>query len=160
MACCHQLEMTWSLASFRLHAMPIARQVLLHIGLQKTGSTALQETLFIDRSAGFCSPFGREELMDVFVSPSGLEYDVEATRRLFHRRAERLDPNGDLVHVLSHECLVGNLHAGGAGAKAQIDRLQETFPEATVLLVIREQASLAASAYKQAIRDGATTNAS
>ena len=59
--------------------------------------------------------------------------------------------NGNYV-VLSNEFLSGNFYLnGGIDSKIYADRLKETFPNAKVLIIIREQISFLCSLYKHDI---------
>lgn len=55
---------------------------------------------------------------------------------------------------MSHERLSGYPPSGGYDRKLIADRLAATFPEARILIVIREQVSVIASMYSQYITDG------
>ncbi|HEY1145030.1 MAG TPA: sulfotransferase, partial [Allosphingosinicella sp.] len=58
--------------------------------------------------------------------------------------------------VLSHERLSGYPSSGGHDRRMIADRLRETFPQARILIVIREQRALFRSMYSQHITAGGT----
>jgi hypothetical protein len=59
-----------------------------------------------------------------------------------------------LVPVLSAERLSGNPDSGGYDSVHVAEYLAATFPEARVLIVIREQADMLVSSYKRYVRNG------
>lgn len=140
-------------AEARATAIPL----LLHIGYHKTGSTWLQRVLFDNAERGFTTETGepRHALVHDFVLPDALAYDAEQVRDKFAAaRAAALAQQETLV--LSHERLSGYPSSGGHDRRMIADRLRETFPDARVLIVIREQRALIRSMYSQHITDGGT----
>lgn len=126
--------------------------MLIHVGYVKTGSTMLQERLFRD-DLGFRSIGGHREVRDKLILPAQIEYDRTDGFEQFSARAGKALDLG-LEPVLSHERLSGNPISGGYDAILLRDRLHELFPEAKVLIVVREQRSMALSCYKQYVREG------
>ena len=59
-----------------------------------------------------------------------------------------------LVPVLSAERLSGNPDSGGYDSVHVAEYLAATFPEARVLIVIREQADMLVSGYERYVRNG------
>ncbi len=126
---------------------------LVHIGYHKTGTTWLQSGLFVDREAGFYRPWTSKQLRDSLVLPSSLEFDADEARRVLAPGVESIEGEG-LVPVASDERLSGSPHAGGLDSAEIAERLAGVFPEARVLIVIREQRAAILSTFKQYIRDG------
>jgi hypothetical protein len=128
---------------------------LLHIGFHKTGTTWLQRHFFNCRSAGFCAPIHTDDVIRELVLPNALDFDAQACRA-------RLDPTlaagraRELVPVVSAERLSGNPHSGGYDTGGIAERLRNVFPDARVLIVIREQAAIIRSCYKQYVKVGGT----
>lgn len=140
-------------ARARVTAIPL----LLHIGYHKTGSTWLQRAVFDNAGRGFTTETGepRHALVRDFVLPDALAYDPARMRDKFaEARAEALA--GGKTLVLSHERLSGYPSSGGHDRRMIADRLRETFPDARILIVIREQRALIRSMYSQHITDGGT----
>lgn len=129
--------------------------LLIHIGLHKTGSTWLQQAIFNDPGRGFTTEAGapRHQLVHDFVLPDPLAYDATATRRLYDPYLETSVARR-LTLVLSHERLSGYPSSGGYDRSLIAQRLRDTFPEARILIVIREQRALIRSMYSQHITDG------
>lgn len=126
---------------------------LIHIGYHKTGTTWLQSGLFAERSAGFCRPWVSREIRELLVFPDGYTYEAARAREGFRVGIEAAEMS-QLVPVLSDERLSGSPHAGGYDSALLCDRLAEVFPEARVLIVIREQESAILSVYRQYVRNG------
>ena len=136
---------------------------LLHIGYHKTGTTWLQKHYFPRRQAGFA--FMREQ--EGFVE-QGLEGKTPGRfiieQPLFHYDPARVralldehfaaDTAQGLMPVISHEELSGNAISGGWRAKEFAWRLASSFPEARVLIVVREQRTMIRASYMQYIRAG------
>jgi hypothetical protein len=127
--------------------------LLIHIGYHKTGTTWLQQVLFRDAECGFFRPVSREDLIDAFVLPAPMSFDPALTRRRFIDLIEQTRARGE-IPVLTAERLSGNPHSGGYDSALLAERLHQTFPEAHILAVVREQASMAFSSYGQYVREG------
>lgn len=127
---------------------------LVHIGFHKTGSSLLQRQVFASREAGFLQPDNKSELIHrafVLRDPhQGCE--PNALAKLHQANASALSQ--DQVMVLSHERLSGYPASGGYDQMDIADRLAKGFPDANVLIVIREQRSAMLSMYLQTISDG------
>jgi hypothetical protein len=126
---------------------------LLHIGYHKTGTTWLQKRVFPDTEAGFSFVAGPRIVHSAFVAVNPFDFDAGAVRKNFERGINEAEAQG-LVPVFSHERLSGSPYAGGHDSRTNADRLAATFPEARILVVIREQASMLGSIYKQYLRSG------
>lgn len=129
--------------------------MLLHIGYHKTGTTWLQDHLFDAPDSGFCAPWGVQshEAIEDFVACNAFRFDGQAMRSKYQPRVDDAQNRG-LLPVLSHEDLCGYPIFERYYAKSVIDRLHATFPDARVLIGIREQKSCILSHYRQYIRQG------
>jgi hypothetical protein len=58
------------------------------------------------------------------------------------------------VPVITHERLAGNPHSGGHDSVQTCQRLLKVFPDAGVLIVIREQCAMIRSIYNHYVREG------
>lgn len=131
----------------------------LHIGYHKTGSTWLGRHVFADRAAGFSVAVRPRELHSDFVAVNPFGFAPEPVAERFEPRLREARNQG-LVPVLSHERLSGNPHSGGHDSKSIADRLAAAFPDARVLIVIREQRSMLVSLYKQYVKRGGAASLS
>lgn len=128
--------------------------ILVHIGYHKTGTTWLQRNLFNNHDIGFCSPLTGRDIKSLLVHPNALDFDVEQCQRYTAPVFQQVRKSG-LVPVISRERLSGSLEGGGYDSKEMADRLAAVFPQAKVLITIREQRSALLSSYKEIIKGGA-----
>lgn len=145
--------------------------LLVHIGYHKTATTWLQRQLFTAEN-------------DIFepVSTSSRGPSTLAANFIFDDEAYLLSPfdfNENKIRqeienikcirnktnkfslkipVLSHERLSGNPHSSGFDAKKICVMLKNIFPNAKILIVIREQKSFILSNYFQYLSIGGTCN--
>ena len=122
---------------------------LLHIGYHKTGTTWLQRHVFGDPKSGFSQMGGAQRLIAV----NAFDFRPRRIRNQMKRRIGQAQAQG-LVPVLSSERLSGEPHFGGYDSETIADRLAAVFPNARVLVVVREQTSMFLSIYKEYIRRG------
>ena len=138
--------------------------ILIHIGLYKTGTTWLQKYLFTLESNYFFP------LSDYSTGPSSLalKFVYDENRYLLNSfsdnkkiiqeglrqilKSESYKP--DKIPVISHERLSGSPHSSGFDAAIIARRIQAKFPEAKILICIREQSSWLLSNYFQYLKGG------
>lgn len=133
--------------------MADAAPVLLHVGYHKTGTTFLQTGLFRDAADGFVAPWTSGEIRRALVAPTDFEFDPARASEAFAAGRQRAAAEGK-VAVVSDERLSGSPHAGGYDTATIARRLAATFPQARVLIGIREQRQAVLSLWKQYVRDG------
>jgi len=128
---------------------------LLHIGYHKTGTNWLQEEVFSDPRTGYRwlgkRPLGHP--VHRLVRDRPLEFDAAALRAEFEPMLRSAEQAG-LLPVVSFPRLSGHAFSGGYDSQELADRLAGVFPDARVLIVIREQRSMIVSAYKQYVPAG------
>ena len=122
---------------------------LLHIGYHKTGTTWLQRYVFGDPGAGFSQMSGAQRLIAV----NAFDFRPKRIRKQMERKMSQAQTQG-LVPVLSSERLSGEPHFGGYDSELIADRLAAVFPNARILIVVREQTGMFLSIYKEYIRRG------
>src|SRR6266511_2043126 len=129
--------------------------VLIHIGYHKTGTNWLQRHFFGDSRTGlqWVGKSGGDHPARQLVRARPLEFDAAASRAQFEPLLRRAGTEG-LLPVVSYERLSGHPFSGGHDSKEIANRLKEVFPEAKVLVVIREQRSMILSTYKQYVKAG------
>jgi len=130
-------------------------KLLIHIGYPKTASSWLQKGIFQDKTAGFLAPWRSPsgEAIAQFVIPNAFRFSAESVRKVLEPGLQEA-ARQNLVPVLSHEHLACNQIRGRYHGKEAADRLYATFPEARILVFIREQKSMILSSYRQYIRGG------
>lgn len=128
--------------------------LLIHIGYHKTGTTWLQEELFNRADYGFCRwTRDRKYVHRAFVPTSPFAAIPEDTLAELNQEQE-VAVSRNCTFVISHERLSGYPPAGGVDQRTIADRLAAHFPDARILIVLREQASAIRSMYSQYISDG------
>lgn len=129
--------------------------VLIHIGYHKTGSTYMQEHMFPTSQHIICPR--RPEVKDNLLRHSSLDFSPVALREWGESLCSQ-EPDKNWL-VLSDEEISGHIHSAGGGgyvAKELADRLHRAFPEAHILIMIRNQSDLIESSYKQYVKEGGT----
>jgi len=136
---------------------PAAERVLVHVGYHRTGTSWLQKNLFANAGAGFGWVGKKQPDHPVrqVISLPWSEFDAGALRARFDAltdpiRAERRVP------VVSFERLSGHAASGGYDSAQIAERLRAVFPEARVLIVMREQRSAILSNYRMYVKAGGT----
>lgn len=127
------------------------KRVLLHIGYHKTATSWLQTRLFVREEFGFTRTHSKQKIVVPLLQPRQLSFDAAACRAYFEPALQSAWQGG-LLPVLSHERLSGEVHIGGRDAPECARRLQAVFPEAHILIVIREQQSIIRSIYGQYVK--------
>lgn len=126
-------------------------QVVIHIGYHKTGTSWLQEEVF-PKASNAWQPYSYEEISNRFVHTSPYVFKASEILREIRERA----PSGADAKILliSSERLSGSPHSGGFDQRCIIQRLHKTFPNAKIVIGIREQFSCIESCYKEYVRGG------
>jgi hypothetical protein len=129
--------------------------VLVHIGYHKTGSRWLRFLFFSNPQSGFgwVDKTAPDHPVRRLVGARPFEFDAAKSRAEFDPLLRRIEDDG-LFPVVSFERFSGNPFSGGYDSKEIADRLAQVFPEARVLVVVREQRSMIVSTYKQYVREG------
>jgi hypothetical protein len=120
---------------------------LVHIGYPKCISSWLQHHLF-KADCGYLTLMDPYAVRLRLLDPAPFRYEP---RLVWDFIEQKLGDAGaaarDLVPVVTSEGLSGNLFCGGYNATDAAHRLAETFPEARILIVVREQRSMIRSLY-------------
>lgn len=126
--------------------------MLIHLGYHKTATTWLQTVLFPQHpQIAYIAPHA--VLWEHIIFPHPLQFNPEKAKTFF---TEVITQANELkkVPVLSSERLSGNPHSGAYDNIIIAERLKQVFPDAKILLVIREQVDAIVSNYKQYIKVG------
>lgn len=120
---------------------------LVHIGFPKALSSWLQKHLFKPEQ-GFLNILDSLHTQISVIDPTPFRFDENLCIGFMEKSlAQHVDHHG-LVPVCSAEALIGNPYCGGYNAKQNADRLKQLFPDARILLIVREQQQLIRSLYK------------
>lgn len=126
--------------------------VVLHVGFHKTASVWLREQIFCNTRQGFETPLKtRDELWKLLVGPSCLEFDAARAASALRPKLAAVAEAGRTPAV-SWQRLSGAPDSGGYDSAIIARRLRAVFPDARVLLVVREQRSAIRSTYAQYFR--------
>jgi hypothetical protein len=130
------------------------RPVLLHVGFHKTGTTYLQDHVFDHPHRGFRSPWsvGSGEAVEHFVLTHPSRFCPQEINQKFFAASDALNLDEKLMPVISHEDLCGYPQAGRYYGSDAAKRLHDTFPDARILIGVREQKAMLRSTWGQYIR--------
>ncbi|NER79799.1 MAG: hypothetical protein F6K42_09505 [Leptolyngbya sp. SIO1D8] len=130
-------------------------QPLVHIGYQKTASSWLQNKVFNAEESVFGQPcqFTYGEAHEHFIYGREFHFNPDKARRVFEPGI-RVCEEKSLIPVISNENLVGNPIVPYSYGKLTAERIHSTFPEARILVFLREQKDMIAALYRQYIRAG------
>jgi hypothetical protein len=142
----------------------IDNDILVHIGLHKTGTTWLQLHLFPRTDCGFHLPEFAGMTPKQRAKAIGVHLCYGPSKRLmaeadFDPKAVRDElaglgvPKG-AVPVVSHERLGGHPLSNGFDRAILRDRIRAVLPNARILLIVREQFSMIMSNYLQYLKYG------
>jgi hypothetical protein len=129
--------------------------LLIHIGYHKTATNWFQEPFFGNPASGYLW-LGKRPLthpLHRLIRDRPLSFDAASVREEFEPLLAKAEAAG-LVPVLSSPRLSGHSYSGGYDSKELADRVKQVFPEARILMVIREQRDMIASTYKQYVKAG------
>lgn len=140
----------------------LSNKVILHVGYPKSGSTWLQDNLFSNKNNCFQSIFpnkqARREFIELLMKKDIFSFDKNEIQDYVNDKFYDLFKKSDIkTIVISCEDFVGPIHDQGKSIqKDTLDRLKLIFPNAKILLILREQISCLLSQYYQQIRGGST----
>jgi Sulfotransferase family len=126
---------------------------LLHVGYHKTASTWLQQMVLRRAEFGCSLVADVPRVNDLVVHWNALDWNAADTRAALEPEFAAATARG-LVPVVSSERMSGSPHTGGYDTRTIADRLHEAWPDANVLVVVREQKAIVRSVYLQYIRQG------
>lgn len=123
--------------------------VILHIGFPKTGSTWFREH-FYNHTLNTLVP-DRRIVQEMILIPGVFEYDSIETKKF----TDKFHNNKQLV--ICEELMLGRLRPGGVKGfltKEIANRLKELFPNAQIVIFLRNQLEIMVSAYFQYVKSG------
>lgn len=120
---------------------------LVHIGFPKALSSWMQKFLFKPEQ-GFLNVLDSLHTTISVIDPTPFCFDESLCIQFIEDTLKKHTNVNNLVPVCSAEALIGNPYCGGFNAKQNADRIKQLFPDARILLVVREQKQLIRSLYK------------
>jgi hypothetical protein len=135
--------------------------MLVHIGYGKAGSSWLQHHLRKPESGFFVVPRwiyfegtrGKREFYEEFVSLNSLDFDPGPFRRVIQAQLQTPEAENK-IPVVTRERWTGHWLSGGYDTKEIADKIHATFPEARIVIQVREQRKMLSSVYRQYVRKG------
>jgi hypothetical protein len=141
---------------------------LIHIGYHKTGTTWLQNQLFISNNDVFeplsLNSCGHSSIARHFVWETDnnnkriyMLSPFDMNEKVIQSKLEEIQKKKDFtqkIPVISSERLSGNPHASGFDSSIIAQRLKNAFPHATILIIIRNQKDIYLSNYIQYLKVG------
>ena len=128
-------------------------RLLIHVGYHKTATSWMQAHLF-QPVHGFTQIMTHAEAWTHIAAPHSLTFDPMPTRDIIAERIAAL-PQGQ-IPVVSSEVLSGQPFEGGHEGPVIASRLAKVFPDARILITIRDQFRIIPSIYMQYLLRGGT----
>jgi hypothetical protein len=141
----------------------VTKQIYLHVGLHKTGTSFLQARVFPNLpGVRFVHPLHRlredpgpiESFFFELFFRNAACIDMDAHRAAIDAWFETVDEDKVLI---SSEAIVGWPTENHSNLRVNVEVLAEMFPRAKVLFLVRRQDTWAESAYRQILRAGFST---
>lgn len=138
------------LSRFRSTVRPV-----VHVGYHKAGSTWLKDHILRPEHGFHCPPTRRSgAVAEALIIPATWTFSPERGRAAFVEDLEYARTRS-LVPVISDENLIGKMWNTGFPYGHEVaERVRQTFPEAVILIVIREQCASLYSRYQQYVKEG------
>lgn len=125
---------------------------IVHIGYHKTASTWFQK-VFYPSVSNLCY-VDRKKVLQAFYSDTAFTFDVDKARSLLC--GSNIN-NKSLI--LCEESLSGSPHNGGLNgllSKEIACRIKQVMPDSRIVVFVRNQIDMIASAYRQYVKEGGT----
>jgi hypothetical protein len=126
------------------------RKTLIHIGYHKTASTWLQTQFFNHPDLQFNMPIAKREIKDKILFPHPFSFEEKEARSTFEQKLTRTPD--EQTSVISMESISGSFFSDGSDGIERANKMKSVFPNAAILINIREQQSMLRSSYKHYVK--------
>ena len=128
-------------------------RIIIHIGFPKTATTLLQERVYPEHpDLAYVGKYNSKIWMDLIYTRQA-HYDAEIVRQKFLSYADKTKKGG---LIISLERLAGNPLLAGYEGDLFADRLHQTFPEAEIVVFIRNQVDWIESFFVEMVAAGSS----
>jgi hypothetical protein len=126
---------------------------VIHIGYHKTGTSWLQKHFFSNKDLNVYLIPRKSKVLSELIKTHPFDFKPASILEKLRPEFEKCQIEAK-IPVISKERLSGNPHSGGYDSKEIANRLYDCFPEARIIIVIREQREMILSCYKTYIKKG------
>ncbi|MCK5666181.1 MAG: sulfotransferase, partial [Thiotrichaceae bacterium] len=133
--------------NFKQHGL---MEPLIHVGFPKALSSWMQVNLFKPEN-GFKQVMKPFQIQPVIINPTCFKYRADEVYASLDMKISESKDLNNKVPVITSEALSGNLFCGGYNAKELADRVVTAFPDARILIIVREQKSMIRALYNTQI---------
>ncbi|MBB78569.1 MAG: hypothetical protein CL844_06160 [Crocinitomicaceae bacterium] len=128
-------------------------QIYFHIGFHKTGTTWLQNKLFLNTEHfnlinNHTHPWN-DELMKYIITTHTNDFEKDKLLELIKPKIKK-----DKINIISAERLSGHPYSAGNDIKLIAEKIYKTFPSAKIIIVTRDYDSFIISTFKQIVKEG------
>lgn len=134
------------------------RDLIIHVGMHKTGTTWLQKEFFPKHPD--CYPLvdsvepWNDLLLRYLVLTRDEAFDPDMARALLADKVRSVGVPAEGIGIISAERLSGHPLSGGVDGSRIASRLYQSFPDAKVLIMLRRQTEMLQSVYTQIVSEG------
>ncbi|MEZ4708761.1 MAG: hypothetical protein R3A44_16245 [Caldilineaceae bacterium] len=127
--------------------------IYLHIGYPKTATTFLQKKIFPCHPAiaDWNPRKPQYQWLESIIRQHDFAFDASAIRARVEAMAAE---EAATTIVISREILVGDAYGGGRDSRIIADRLHSVFPDAQIIITLRNQLDMIDSLYRQYVCQG------
>lgn len=129
------------------------KEIYFHIGFHKTGTTWLQNEVFLN--TGYFNLLNNhikpwdDILIDYLVTSNPNDFEPAKLFEIVNQRIKK-----DKINIISAERLSGHPYSGGYDSRFIAEKIYKTFPKAKIIIVTRDYKSLTISTFKQIVKQG------
>ena len=128
-------------------------QIYFHIGFHKTGTTWLQNKLFLNTDHfnlinNHTQPWN-DKLIKYIITKHSNDFEANKLLEIIKPRIKK-----NKINIISAERLSGHPYSAGYDTKLIAEKIHKTFPYAKIIVVTREYKSFVISTFKQIVKQG------